>query len=241
VIPATPGFAPPDSHAARGHALAQSHGLLWVRLAGEAGGPPTLAGLPAREVVCGPFDVDTSAPRVVENFLDTAHFGFIHAGFLGDRAHTEVPEHSVTQTADGRPLVEHYRAWQPRANARALEGAWVDYRYELLGPYSALLRKHAGGGALDEAYALWVCPIEPERSHVWFTLFTSDAALSDAALQAFQRTIFAQDQPLLESQRPKCVPIHPQPDGGEVHSAADRLSAAYRRYLRTSGIRFGVC
>jgi hypothetical protein len=29
--------------------------------------------------------------------------------------------------------------------------------------------------------------------------------------------------------------------GGEAMSAADRLSAAYRRYLKSCGIAYGVC
>jgi len=33
------------------------------------------------------------------------------------------------------------------------------------------------------------------------------------------------------------LPIH----GGEVMGAADRLSAAYRRYLKNAGITHGVC
>ncbi len=63
---------------------------------------------------------------------------------------------------------------------------------------------------------------------------------SDDELRAFQDTIFMQDQPVLESQRPKLLPIRPQSGSGEVHSAADRSSAAYRRFLSERGIPFGV-
>jgi hypothetical protein len=49
--------------------------------------------------------------------------------------------------------------------------------------------------------------------------------------------IFAQDQPVLESQQPKALPL----SGGEAMGAADRLSAAYRRYLKAQGIGFGTC
>ena len=240
-IPAVPAFVPADTHAARAHAVREAHGLLWVRLA-VAGDAPAesaaLADLPTRQVVCGPYEVATSAPRLVENFLDTSHFGFVHAGWLGDRAHTEVPSYDVVSGPEGAPIVPLYRAWQPQASAAAQGGAWVDYRYEVLSPYCALLVKQAGAGdAPQEAYALWVCPVEAERSRVWFTLFTSDASQSDDSLRAFQDRIFAQDQPILEAQRPRCLPVN----GGEVHSAADRMSAAYRRYLRDLNITFGVC
>ncbi|KNZ34594.1 MAG: (2Fe-2S)-binding protein [Methylibium sp. NZG] len=255
-IPAVPAFAPSSTHAACAYEVRGAHGLWWVRLASGADeGPPALAELPPRWVVCGPYDVATSAPRVVENFLDTSHFGFVHEGWLGDRAHTAVPSYEVAAGPGGAPCVPHYRAWQPQANAQAREGAWVDYRYEVLSPYGALLTKHVAGDAggvpsgteaggesgdvtaAQEAYALWVCPVGAEASRVWFTLFTRDGSSSDASLRAFQHTIFTQDQPVLESQRPRRLPL----SGGEAHSAADRLSAAYRRYLVAQRITFGVC
>jgi phenylpropionate dioxygenase-like ring-hydroxylating dioxygenase large terminal subunit len=31
-------------------------------------------------VLCGPYGIGTSAPRIIENFLDMAHFPFIHPG-----------------------------------------------------------------------------------------------------------------------------------------------------------------
>ena len=178
----------------------------------------------------------TSAPRVVENFLDTSHFGFVHEGWLGDADHRAVPAYAVTTTADGRPLVPHYRAWQPRATAAAAEGSWVDYRYELLAPYTALLHKQPEGGGPGDAYALFVCPLDDEVSRVWFVLRSADVTTPDADLRAFQDAIFAQDRPVLESQRPRRLPLD-----GERHGAADRLSAAYRRWLRKEGVAFGVC
>ena len=245
LIPAVPDFAPTPSHSARTYASATAQGLIWVRLENAQGSeglrPYAIAPSEGRSVVCGPFDAHTSAPRVVENFLDTAHFGFVHAGYLGERNQTGVPDYSLTQSSDGRPIVEHYRAWQPRASATAESGEWVDYRYEVLGPYAAILHKHSAGGATDEAYALWVCPQSAERSRVWFTITTGNLAVSDAQLLDFQATIFAQDQPLLESQSPKRLPIYTDSPVAEAHSRADRLSAAYRRYLIAQGIRFGVC
>jgi phenylpropionate dioxygenase-like ring-hydroxylating dioxygenase large terminal subunit len=91
-------------------------------------------------------------------------------------------------------------------------------------------------GYRDEI-ALFVCPVDAERSRVWFRLAVTDLDSSDDELRAFQHTIFMQDQPVLESQRPKRLPL----SGGELHCAADRSSAAYRRFLRERGISFGVC
>jgi len=73
---------------------------------------------------------------------------------------------------------------------------------------------------------------------VWFRLATADFERDDAALRAFQDTIFLQDKPVLESQRPKCLPLDLR---AELHTAADRASSLYRRHLKMRGITFGVC
>jgi phenylpropionate dioxygenase-like ring-hydroxylating dioxygenase large terminal subunit len=242
-VPALPGFVPPASSAVATWPLRAAHGLWWTTFgpADGAGLPELPASLPKRRLVLGPFDVATSAPRAVENFLDTAHFATVHEGWLGDATHTEVPHHQVSHTADGRPVVEHYRTWQPRATASAAEGAWVDYRYEVLSPYSALLTKRSENPALPEdSYTIWACPTTPESCRLWFAQYTSDTASSDEALTSFQTTIFSQDQPVLESQVPKRLPVTDTAPR-EAFTAADRLSMAYRRYLREQGIGFGVC
>jgi phenylpropionate dioxygenase-like ring-hydroxylating dioxygenase large terminal subunit len=240
-IPAQPGFAPPASSAACRYGAMEAQGLIWGDLGGTQAPaehlPPALAQLPPRRLVYGPFDVATSAPRAVENFLDTSHFAFVHEGWLGDAGHAEVPAYEVTHTTDGRPVVEHYRAWQPRASATATSGDWANYRYEVLSPYSALLTKRSDGGGPEDSYVVWACPTEPETCRLWFAQYTTDETTDSAVLRDFQIAIFAQDQPVLESQRPCALPL----SGGEAMGSADRLSAAYRRYLQSCGITFGVC
>jgi phenylpropionate dioxygenase-like ring-hydroxylating dioxygenase large terminal subunit len=137
----------------------------------------------------------------------------------------------------GRPGVEHYRAWQPRASAAAGEGTWVDYRYRVLSPFSAMLEKRAEGAMPREAYALWSCPLSETRCRVWFTIFSDSETPDDAALVAFQDAVFVQDRPILESQRPHQLPL----SGGELHCAADRLSVAYRRWLQVLNFTHGCC
>ena len=250
-VPALPGFVPPLAHRAQAHAVREQYGLLWVRLDAAADGRDDVPAFAAehdarlRKTHCGPYEVATSAPRIVENFLDMAHFGFVHDGWLGDRGHLEVDDYRVTVTADGF-LASGCKAWQPRSSVHAEGGAQVEYTYEVNAPYTAVLCKvpDAASVAIDEfreAIALFVCPVSPESSRVWFRLAMNDFESSDEKLQAFQHTIFGQDQPVLESQSPKRLPISDDAPVRELHSAADRSSAAYRRYLRERGIRFGVC
>lgn len=255
-IPAVPSFVPPAEHRACRYQAREAHGLVWVAL--TAPSQEAALAVPAfaaeadarlRKVMCGPYEVKTSAPRIVENFLDMSHFGFVHEGWLGSRSAVEVPPYKVRATADGFLATECF-AFQPQSSVHAQGGAMVEYTYEVNAPYTCVLTKVPDpaslqaplqGEGLRESIALFVCPIEPERSRVWIRMAMNDFDSPDERLQQFQDTIFGQDQPVLESQRPKRLPITPQAPVNELHSAADRGSSAYRRYLRERGITFGVC
>jgi len=63
-----------------------------------------------RKLNCGPYDVATSAPRIVENFLDMAHFGFVHEGWLGARDTPEIPDYQVESTSTGL-VASGCKAW----------------------------------------------------------------------------------------------------------------------------------
>jgi phenylpropionate dioxygenase-like ring-hydroxylating dioxygenase large terminal subunit len=76
-----------------------------------------------------------------------------------------------------------------------------------------------------------------ERSRVWFRLAVADFASLDQTLRDFQHTIFTQDQPVLESQNPKRLPLDLR---AEVHTSVDKASSAYRRFLSQQSITFGV-
>jgi phenylpropionate dioxygenase-like ring-hydroxylating dioxygenase large terminal subunit len=54
---------------------------------------------------------------------------------------------------------------------------------------------------------------------------------------AFQDKIFAQDRPIVESQRPELLPLDLQ---AELHLRSDRTAIAYRRWLRDLGVRTGT-
>lgn len=244
-VPALPGFVPPVGHAACTFEASERNGLVWVRLAaGEVALPPFEAedDPRLRKVNCGPYDVATSAPRVVENFLDMAHFGFVHEGSLGAREHPEIADYRVEETAHGL-LATGCRAWQPMSSIHATGGAMVDYTYAVVAPYTAVLTKapDAARVALQdfrESIALFVCPTGPESCRVWIRMAMTDFTSTDEAMQGFQDAVFGEDRPVVESQRPRRLPLDPK---AELHCAADKASAAYRRYLRRTGVSFGTC
>ena len=247
-MPAMPDFQPAAVHCARRFEACEAHGLVWVRL---QAGAETATALPVfaaegdsrlRKLNCGPYDVAASAPRIVENFLDVTHFGFVHEGWLGSRKATSMDDYQVETTPTGL-LALGCKAWQPQSNLHSTAPAQVEYTYEVTAPYAAVLTKvpEAGTTAIKdwrESIALYICPLAPERSRVWFRLAVADFDSPDEKLQSFQHTIFTQDQPILESQRPKALPLDPR---AEMSIAVDKASMAYRRFLKASGTTFGVC
>ena len=245
LIPALPDFTPPAAHRACTFEACEAYGLLWVRLAPGHAAVPLFAAETderLRKVNCGPYTVQSSAPRVVENFLDLAHFGFVHEGWLGSRDATAVPPYEVRATPTG-VLATGCKAVQPRSSVHATASAMVEYSYEVISPYGAVLTKvpEAGTAAIEglrESIALFVCPVGPETSQVWIRMAMNDFDSPDHKLTDFQDTIFGQDKPVLESQRPKRLPLG---SGAELHCAADKMAVMYRRYLANAGISFGVC
>jgi phenylpropionate dioxygenase-like ring-hydroxylating dioxygenase large terminal subunit len=259
-VPALPDFVPPASHAARTYVCLEQYGLVWVRMgASHAAHAPAFPAFAAeadpqlRKLNCGPYDVATSAPRIVENFLDMAHFGFVHEHWLGSRDTAQIADYAVHSTPTGI-LATGCKAWQPQSNRHSTSAAEVEYSYAVTAPFTAVLTKlpdpaslpgsvaitvdsSAGGSGYRESIALFICPLGPESSRVWFRLAVADFASSDQQLRDFQHTIFTQDQPVLESQSPKRLPLDVR---AEVHTAADKASSAYRRFLSQQAITFGV-
>ena len=242
--PAQPdGPLPKDPVVDAFHAT-ERHGLVWVCLGTpsrdvvpyEEFGNPRL-----RDVFAGPYTVAACAPRVVENFIDMAHFGFVHDGILGNPHTAEVPPYDVEAFVDasGQPGVcaVDMTVTQPRANPQATAPAEVRYSYRISRPLSAILTKQVDGADVAEAITLFIQPVAEEESVVWMVFSALQSVETDDEVRAFQDTVFAQDRPILESQRPKRLPLQVR---AELAQRADLLSAHYRRYLRDAGLVWGV-
>ena len=119
--------------AATGRALKVLHvyRYLWASL-GEPGPLFALAeaGEPGRRVVeCGAVRVRASALRVIENFLDMAHFPFVHTNILGAEPQTEVGGYKCEIRSDVDEVwATGCRFHQPQAALSARQGVDVEYR-----------------------------------------------------------------------------------------------------------------
>lgn len=244
-VPALPELRPPARATVRTYAATERYGLVWVCVgqpAGEVLPFPEHADPALNTVVCGPYEVASSGPRIVENFLDMAHFPFVHDGILGEPGRDEVRDYRVEAWDDGAGgtgvLATGCFFWQPQTNSLAHGGSEVEYTYRVVRPLTAILTKlPQAQQEFREAISLHVQPVAEETSRVWIILALTNFEQSDDELRAFQDRIFLQDRPILENQVPRRLPLAAD---AEVPVASDRMSQAYRRYLETRGLRYGV-
>ena len=186
----------------------------------------------------GSVRVAVSGLRAVENFLDLSHLSFVHAGYLGEEPHTEIKQYTVRPLAGGGIIATGCKVYQPKASPIATEGYDVDYIYAVLRPYIVVLYKaNPAELARKDMIALFVQPLSEEScvAHA-FTCYLKHG-IDPPAVRSFQQFIFGQDRPILENQLPKRLPLGA---GTEIPVRADGSSAAYRRWLSETGVRFGA-
>ncbi len=98
--PASPGLTPPPKARLEMFDVCERYGVVFVALGDAPAAPPDY--FPewdepgVRQYHDEPVVVHACGPRIVENFLDMAHFPFVHPGVLGAESHTEVRDYTVT-------------------------------------------------------------------------------------------------------------------------------------------------
>ncbi len=240
-IPAHPDQRPPARAAVKSYPAREAYGLIWVCLGQPAGEVPPFAewaDASYRKILCGPYRVDAAGPRLIENFLDVAHFPFVHEGYLGDRTHAALPEYEAEITPEG-VIARHIQVWQPDPDGTGV-GSLVSYTYQALRPLTARFTKHGDRHPGENRFAIFltVTPVEETRSVAWMWIAMNYAFDVPAEeIRTFQDRIVAQDVPIVESQRPVALPLDAH---AELHLRSDRTAIAYRRWLAELGVTCGV-
>jgi phenylpropionate dioxygenase-like ring-hydroxylating dioxygenase large terminal subunit len=233
LMPAHPEQKPPAKACVTTYHACEKYGVVWACLGSATSAVPAFSLLddPShRALTAGPYRVHASGPRIVENFLDVGHFPFVHEGVLGDRARPEIADYEATVDGDG-VVAEGVKVYQPDPYATG-EGSVVTYTYRVHRPLAASFIKH---GEHSFGMLLAVTPHDHVDSTAWMWMAMNYEPTTD--MVEFQDRIFAQDRPILESQRPELLPLDLQ---AELHLRSDRTAIAYRRWLRELGVRTGA-
>jgi len=221
----------------------QRYGYLWTTPGTPASDqvpPIPEADEPDRRYVpCGAIPVRASGLRIVENFLDMAHFPFVHTDILGSEPHTEVAQYDCEIRRDVDEVwATNCRFLQPKAALSAEGAIETQYIYRITTPFTVLLYKTCPLAERRwDVICLFVQPLDPDRCRAHPVMFLIDDAARSADLIGFQQVIFLQDRIILENQRPLLLPLEPR---AEIPTRADISSVAYRRWLKEKGLTYGT-
>ncbi len=192
-----------------------------------------------RYVPCGAVSVKASGLRIVENFLDMAHFPFVHTDILGAEPNTEVMHYNVEIRRDVDEVwATNCQFFQPQAALSAKDGIMTQYIYRVMTPFTTLLYKTCPNSANRwDVICLFVQPLDPDRCRAHPVMYLIDDVSTTTELIHFQQLIFLQDRIILENQRPVLLPMEPR---SEIPTRADASSIAYRRWLKEKGVTYGT-
>lgn len=218
------------------------YGHVWTSLGApdhELFDIPEAADPERRLVEVGIVRVRCSPLRAVENFLDIAHFPFVHTDILGAEPHTEVFNYKVEiREEEDEVWATQVKFYQPQAAKSASGGIDTDYMYRVPAPTCSVLYKSCPPRPGEwDVIALFVQPLTEEVCEVWpwMALFDDTSSMTD--LIQFQQMIFLQDRSILENQIPARLPLDP---GKEIPTRADMTSIAYRRWLKRHNYTYGA-
>ena len=229
---------------AAGNALptVKRFGHLWTCPGTPSGDLFTIpeADTPGRQLVdVGSVRVKCSPLRAVENFLDIAHFPFVHTDILGAEPHTEVERYNVDIREEVNEVwATKVKFFQPQAAKSAEGGITTEYMYRVASPTCAVLYKTCPPRPGEwDVITLFVQPLNEEWCEVWpwMALYDDDSTMAE--MVSFQQLIFMQDRSILENQIPTKLPLDP---GMEAPTQADLTSVAYRRWLKKIGYFYGA-
>jgi phenylpropionate dioxygenase-like ring-hydroxylating dioxygenase large terminal subunit len=235
-IPAAPEQRPPHKARLQMFHVEERYGWIWVSLGEPHSGVPVIPEWDDptfRNVRWGPRFVPASAPRLVENFLDVAHFPYVHEGLLGDLDHTALGDYTAELTPEGL-VTSEINVWQPNPDGTGI-GSYSTYVYKVFRPLIGYFIKQTGG---KFSIFFTVTPVSARESMAWMSIsmdYSQD--MPDEDVRAFQDRVFDQDVPIVTAQFPEELPLDL---AAEVSARADRLSIRYRQWLADLGLTFGV-
>lgn len=240
-IPAHPEITPSPRFQLPVFPVVERYGLIWTSLASTdpAGIPPFEAWNQAeyRRILPPSVDIHGSAGRQVEGFVDVAHFAWIHHEAFASRDQPVVPDYTARLTDYG--VHAEYRSAVPNypkgAVNKAPEGfVWLR-EFDVYPPFTARLIVH-----FPDQDRLWIlnaaCPVSAHETRLFVPIAQNfNHEVPAEAIHAFNAQIFAEDQAMIEIQKPEDLPLDL---ADEAHFPADRSSTAYRRSLARMGLSF---
>jgi phenylpropionate dioxygenase-like ring-hydroxylating dioxygenase large terminal subunit len=222
----------------------ERYGLVWVCLAEPRAPIPEIAeleDLSYHNFFHSAEVWETSAARMIENFIDTSHFSYVHPGINATRDDPVIPDFQVKQS--GLELYFETRFTAPSGNefqgpnALASYSAFTEGRrqYRVVLPFTAQAIRPMSQGR-RQLVSIIASPISAKRTR-YYVFSSRNFALAEAddPFRELIKTIFAQDRVIVERQRPEELPLDLSE---ELHlKGPDAGTLQYRRMLGAMGLK----
>jgi vanillate O-demethylase monooxygenase subunit len=228
---------PPRARLTSAAGVAERYGVVWLApqapLApildvAEDGDPDYVAAYAAVTASVGPG-------LMIDNFLDTAHFPFVHAATIGGSGVAQVED--IVVERDGLGMVvryEHDFANHDDPAVAAGTRPLVQRRrlaYTYGAPFSVSLRMDMLDAGNTDVIALFVQPVDADSSVLHIFILRKGDRTGPAEMDAFVKyelAITEEDLVIQERYRDRSLPLDLTT---EVHTKADRMTVELRRIL----------
>ena len=245
-IPSLPaGRSIPQKARAAGVYRAQvRYGLVWVCLAEPRAPIPELPELEDptyHTFFYGAETWETSAARMIENFIDTSHFPYVHPGINATPDDPVIPDFPVERRVQGLYFETRFTAPSGDAfrgpSSLASYAAYTEGRrqYRVVLPFTAQAIRPMPEGR-RQVVSIVASPISAKRM-CRYASSSRNFALDqpDDSFRELIRTVVAQDRVIVESQRPEELPLDMSE---ELHlKGPDAGTLEYRRMLAEIGLK----
>lgn len=216
------------------------YGIIWVCLSGDPQNrlpswEPEADNNDYLRFVMGPEIWECSAGRAIENFIDNAHFSFVHRNTFGQESSaTQGSNYIFNQTEYEMTMAFEYMAQNPSDSPISDSDQLQRQMHRTLFlPFCTRTAISYSGGR-EHIIHINITPISAKRSQliVVFTRnFDKDVPVKD--LLSWEQKILGEDRAMIEKQKPEEIPLA---ISQEVHARTDKASVAFRRWLKNIGL-----
>lgn len=229
---------PPRAKLTGPAAVSTSHGMVLIAIEDPVAPMATIAASTDDSFMVGDLPVlrtRGSAALLADNFLDMAHFPFVHAGTFGAGEEKVVPQYTVERTDYSFEAVYEHLFSNREDPAVAtgerplLQTRRLTYRYSA--PFHLELAIDFVDAGGTNVIGFFLCPEDEETVRIYSTLWRNDLNGSEAAMQEaidFEIAVIDEDLQLQSRFETLSMPVDVT---AEVHTRADRTTIELRRIL----------
>ncbi|MFZ8901815.1 MAG: Rieske 2Fe-2S domain-containing protein [Ilumatobacteraceae bacterium] len=228
---------PPPARLTAPHVMVR-YGLVWVAPEDPVADPisiPRWDDASLEKVWIDPVDVKAGAAQIVDNFLDFAHFPYVHAGTFGSDKDRLVHDYTTERTADGWGFVVDYpHVIENHEDPLVATGEHPlvqprEMKYQFQVPFSANLQLFLPTTGMVNHILLLCQPMTLDTTRVHMVMLRNDCPddASKLAAVAYELRVFDEDLKILERLPDTSIPL----ERGQVHVRSDRHTVEFRRIL----------